>query len=53
MKNMIFRFFIISAFWWLRVFVIIISLEFEKFSDMDKGIINLIPAAVEAVKQYL
>ena len=33
--------------------MIIISLEFEKSSDMNKGIINLISAAVEAVKQYL
>lgn len=28
-----------------------VKAEFEKFSDMDKGIIDLIPAAVEAVKQ--
>lgn len=28
-----------------------VKAEFEKFSDMNKGIIDLIPAAVEAVKQ--
>ncbi len=28
-----------------------VKAEFEKFSSMDKGIIDLIPAAVEAVKQ--
>ena len=28
-----------------------VEAEFKKFSDMNKGIIDLIPAAVEAVKQ--
>ena len=28
-----------------------VEAEFKKFSSMDKGIIDLIPAAVEAVKQ--
>ena len=28
-----------------------VEAEFKKFSTMDKGIIDLIPAAVEAVKQ--
>ena len=28
-----------------------VKAEFERFSSMDKGLIDLIPAAVEAVKQ--
>ena len=28
-----------------------VKAEFKKFTDMNKGIIDLIPAAVEAVKQ--
>ncbi|MDO5478916.1 MAG: class II fructose-bisphosphate aldolase, partial [Clostridia bacterium] len=28
-----------------------VEAEFKKFSSMDKGLIDLIPAAVEAVKQ--
>ena len=35
----------------LPVLVAAVEAEFKKFSSMDKGLIDLIPAAVEAVKQ--